>query len=138
MCINEEVLQNAHTKTKTEENSPHLESYGVDPQAGVKLEPMTELDTRKVDSNIEQVGGNSTQGKKIQDMQENPLRNGVQEKSTEDNESIDNQYQQQKTESSDGSGVHADEQDKGKENTVEMDITEPSYIILDTQLLLMN
>lgn len=118
---NEEVLQNAHTKTKTEENSSHLESYGVDPQTGVKLEPMTELDTRKVDSNIEQVGGNSTLDKKIQDMQENPLRNGVQEKSTEDNESIDNQYQQQKTESSDGSGLHADEQDKGKENTVEMD-----------------
>lgn len=118
---NEEVLQNAHTKTKTEETSSDLESYGVDPQTGVKIEPVIELETRKVDSNIEQVGENSTLGKKIQDMQENPLRNGVQENSSEGNEGIDNQYQQQKTEKSDGSGVHADEQDNGKENTVEMD-----------------
>lgn len=111
---NEEVLQNAHTKSKTEEKSSDSESYGVEPQAGVKLEPMIELETPKVDSKInEQVGGNSSLGKKIQE--------DMQEKSSEDNEGIDNQYQQQKSEKSDGSGVCADEQDKGKENTVEMD-----------------
>jgi hypothetical protein len=88
---NEEVLQNAHTKSKTEEKSSDSESYGVEPQAGVKLEPMIELETPKVDSKInEQVGGNSSLDKKIQE--------DVQEKSSEDNEGIDNQYQQQKSE----------------------------------------
>lgn len=106
---NEEVLQNAHMKTNTEENSSN-----------------SDLETPKVDSNIsEQVGGNSSPGKKIQeDMQENPLRNEVQEKSSEGNEGnegIDNQYRQQKSEKSDGSEVCTDEQHKGKENTVKMD-----------------
>lgn len=103
---NEEVLQNAHMKTNTEEKSSN-----------------SGLETPKVDSNIsEQVGGNSSPGKKIQeDMQENPSRNEVREKSNEGNEGIDNQYQQQKSEKLDGSEVCTDEQHKGKENTVKMD-----------------
>lgn len=93
---NEEMLQNAHMKTKTEEKSYNSETYGFEPQTGVMSEPMIELKTPKVESNIsEQVGGNSSLGNKIQeDLQENPLRNAMQEKSSEDNESTYNHYQE--------------------------------------------